>query len=604
MASNNTNGSNIRASITTTDINCNIDRARTNFVLSKDAAGKAAAYAYVVWADTCGPQAHIDNVSWIADEIAKRNEAIKAHNKEQLDLKIRASKFVKGTLPDDDRLNMKGANAEEEKALEAERQELLALHNRTKEEWASYRKVLVEGRDGASPFTQIVKFVFGFDRPADASLTARYAKVLEWIHERFAGERINAADDLADAIKAAGGFEDVLSVQRGNVTEDDTEAKDAEAIAEAILKNAKQTALSAPSMAHFNLNVKDAPNGFVTLLGRYVDGKVEIVGEVPSEVADVEKVLVKYDAAATSPTNDHADFIARVWELGQLVGEGKLTEVTEDGTVSGKKLAEQRVLSLLPNKDAGLELMVSARLAEASVIVKATPRLERVILGEAASPMMMPHLQGRALAKMLDNKAVRRLVTVNPKMENNNLSWVAHNKALADIQSANAIREFSCSDLIDEAHRPLDVLQFRAQFAVQVSVADFAGLYRDRLVDWSESKAANKNERQTTLTFRDNTMTWSFEGRDNYTVLSAGKNPSVVAMTFRSRDVHDLVKVLTKQQVASFTIKGDSSGLLMVTWSDQLGHYSVYLPTATKTNTLEHRCVAPYQFLLEEALAA
>ena len=65
-----------------------------------------------------------------------------------------------------------------------------------------------------------------------------------------------------------------------------------------------------------------------------------------------------------------------------------------------------------------------------------------------------------------------------------------------------------------------------------------------------------------------------------------------------------LVLALTLQQVAAVKLSGDSSGLLCVTWSDHLGYYSVYLPTATKDNKLEHRRVAPMRIDVELPLAA
>jgi hypothetical protein len=597
---------NTRAAQTVTpDIICdNIKQAKTSFVLSKDAAGEAAARAYLVWFDTMSANAHVDMIKWMDDEIAKRNPAIDAHNKEEKDLKEKSNKFVNGKLAEDNWLNGTPETKAERDELAAEKARLTSLHALSKDEWAARRKVKVEAREGASKFTKLVKFVFDFEYASDSSVTSRYATVLEWVDAKFGGEIVEDASQITDTIKAAGGFEAVLNLQRGNKPEDDTAAADRKAIADAIAKQAKAAVQNADAKATFAMDVKNAPEGIVLVLGRYVDGKVEVVGEMPLVSERLDEVVSQFNDEDLLPTNDHAEFVARVLALGELVNEGSASDITEDGVKAGKKEAERRTLTLAPNAAAGLELVVSARFADASAVIKATPRLERVVLGEVTTPMLMPWVQSRALTKMLDDRSTRRLVDVISDVNEGELSWIVGNSALIAVDSKNARQCCTLDSLVNETHMPLDVDGFKPQFAVTVAVAELRGLYQTCLTPWKETKDGKKNQKQMALTFKDGQMTYQFDGKSDHSLPCAGANPVPVSLQFRSQDLHDLVLALTQQQVASVKVSGDSSGLLCVTWSDHLGHYSVYLPTATKDNKLEHRRVAPMRIEVDLPMAA
>jgi hypothetical protein len=185
--------------ITSEAIVANIDMAQRNFNTSKTSASEAAAYAYFVWRDTTSTRADPYGASWIKAEIEKRNDEINRHNKAEEDDRERAEKFTLGRLKQQD-------------LDEAEQQRLRDLAALDDEVWKLRLKVLIKARDDASAFTEIVKFVFHFDSPADACNTSRYATVLEWIDANCAA--IEDASGIVRAITDAGGFDKVIHMQR------------------------------------------------------------------------------------------------------------------------------------------------------------------------------------------------------------------------------------------------------------------------------------------------------------------------------------------------------------------------------------------------------
>jgi hypothetical protein len=180
-------------------IEANIDMAQRNFKNSKTSASEAAAYAYFVWRDTMSPHADTYAADWIKTEIEKRNDEISRHNKVENDDRERAEKFALG------RLKQAAISKNEQVRLRG----LAALDD---EAWKLRLKVPIEAREDANAFTKIVKFVFRFDSPADASNTSRYAKVLEWIDAHCA--TVQGPSEIVSAIKDAGGFDKVIHMQR------------------------------------------------------------------------------------------------------------------------------------------------------------------------------------------------------------------------------------------------------------------------------------------------------------------------------------------------------------------------------------------------------
>ena len=586
-------------------ISRNITKAQTSYAQSKDAAGIAAAHAYIVWVDTMSPRAHKDGRDWMDAQIAKRNNEITNHNNELKKLKKYAEQYKLGELASSNSFNGDAETKEEREQLAEDKATIIKAAAYTSQDWSALRKVPVDARDNSSMFTKIIKFVFEFEYASQASVVSRYAHVLDWIHAKFSDADIHDIAEITDAIKMAGGFEAALNEQRGKTVEqDNTCDKDREAIAEAIAGQVKSVIKTAKAKASFDMEVMNAPEGLVLMLGRYADGKVEIVGEMPMTDAELNATVSKFNDDQLLPTNDRVEFVARVMSLGKLVDEGHDSDIPEDGMKAGKKEKVQRALTCIPHAKSGVELMVSARFASASAIIKAVPYPDKFLLGAIKSPMMMPKEESQKLEKALLERSARRLLDLLPDVTNGELSWTLENSALMGKDSDNAQQNFTMQSLAAEVHKPLNISAFDEMFDVEITKDELRGLYESCLKVWKGLPADKKAGKKATLQFIDGQMTYQFSGEPDYSCAVDATGSVAETMQFRPKDLELLVKILLEQPVKEFSIIGDTDGLLCITWADTLGEYSVYLPTATKEGKLETRRIVPLKALSNKRKAA
>ena len=533
-----------------------IKKANTSFLLSKDAAAEAVAHAYQVWNDTMSPRAHIDCKHWLDAAIARRNEEIDQHNKEEKELKKSA--------PD----------------------------TYTKQEWAGRREVLIKDRKGGSQFIKLVKFVFDLVRPSDSSIISRYATVLDWVHATFNGQPVTDIAMIVEAINDTGGFEVVLKQQRGTPRASVQDTNDQDAIAKAIVAKSKTFLAQAEAKAKFPMAIEHAKDGIVMFVGRYVGGIVEVVADMPFDNDQHDRVMTEFIDKNLLHSSNDVEFIANVLNLGSLISEGQSSNVVIAGLTSGKKEPVQRVLTAMPNHTSGLELMVSARFVEASVIIKAIPNPDCINLGHVSMPLMLEWEDTVALAKAVKSRAERCLLNITANWDDDSACLNLTNAALTSINSPKAECEYSFVSLEDLSHRPCDVDGFKPQFAVDVTLADLQSLYDGFLADWKTTKAGSKNKKHVTLVLNANQMAWQLDGKDDHVIPVSNATKARMTMKFRPRDLHDLVDKLIALRAVGVQIKGDSGGLLCVSFSDAVGDYKIYLPTATSDHQLEHRRVA------------
>jgi hypothetical protein len=576
--------------ITIDQIQANIDKAQQSFVLSKNSATEAAAHLYVVWDDTSSPFANADAKKWIGDQIEARNKEIDEHNEKVASDRKRAKAFKAGTLSKDDLINTTPANDAGRKDVDEERARLTSLADLTDDEWMARRKVLVKAQANSSPFTAIVKFGLNFDSPAHASVTSRYATVLEWIHTRFEGVEIEDTSEIVTAIKVAGGFETVLIEHRNKgesggskgAEEREIEAEERKIIEKAIAAKAKAAVQTAPAIATIDMQISNANQDIVVLIGRYADGKVEVVDEIPLEAGEIDLMIPRVSDDLLPPANESTEFIARVLALGDIVGEGKATDKTRDETVMGEKLVEERTLSLLPDGEENIQLVISALHADSSAVIKATPEPSRVNLGIVA-----------------DDGSV----SAEGNSAQSTISWIASNSALIAEEHQNGRQMFTWENMTQHDSRPLDVDNFQPLFTVSVSATDMLNLYRERLETWHGKVDNKKIDKLMTLSFRETSMTYKVDGDQDLETSCVGTIPVPVTLQFRSRDLLELVLKLNEQHTQTFDVSGDDGGLLCVSWSDHLGSYSVYMPTSTTDGRQQPRRVAPMRVSLSKAAA-
>lgn len=548
-----------------------ISSAQLDYANSKTSAMKSAANAYLVYHHGESACAAPEMRLWLDQQIATRNGEIDKFNGDVDNDKRRAKKLAERTL--------------NEEISDEEKSRLTALHTRTSSEWAKAKRVKIEGREGASAFTRIVKFVFGFDKPADASLVSRYAKVLEYIEQHkdeLAGEL--TVDAIVALLNNAGGFEAALEKARN------PEAANDDMVRTATLNKIKEAVDRAGSGTEIAFKTKHQQNGYVFLLGRPSANGVRVCGELAINDNEAEALLLKIDQDVIGSAEPTVEFMARTVSIAELVRDGRDSGITKDGTQAGEKYKVARTYSLT-HFDGTQRMVVSARYAQASAVVHARPKAS-VHLGDV-EPGQAALLNANASAditKLFGNAARRLLMSVNAVQGDAAVPvrWTV----CTDLGGATSETEFDWTSMYAEAYCPVDKRQFEAKCTVNLKPAHIRAIYEEYLHDWGKAKKDDKNvNKPLTVSFNGETFTVGHEvyGFKSFSV--GDKLGSPVSLQMRPRDIVDLFKKLIEFDVQQCVVQGDPDGLLAVSWCDDVGDYTVYMPTVEKRGGLSDKCL-------------
>jgi hypothetical protein len=139
---------------------------------------------------------------------------------------------------------------------------------------------------------------------------------------------VTSVEPLIDAIKEAGGFEKVMHMQRrGEPDANGYTAEERVLIEKEIKAKIKGAIANANAKASFAMAPGGAANGDVVIVyGRYDNGTVSVIDEVPLEAAEIDGMLRKLDNKVMLPVDDATEFMSRVLSLGDLVETGDKTE--------------------------------------------------------------------------------------------------------------------------------------------------------------------------------------------------------------------------------------------------------------------------------------
>ena len=590
-----------------------MSEAKLSHQRSRDGAMEAAASAFMLWLATLGPSAKKSSGEWLEKEIQSANEKIAAHNQEIIDLRKRAKAFHNGKLPDDDPLNEEPRDAQHAEDMEAVKTELRRVHQFSKQMWASRRLMKIEAKEGANGFTRLVKFVFEFDQSKHSDLVARYALALEWIASKFSQEPPQDRDQVLAALKGAGGFEDVIHTQRQVKAGISETADDRKAINDAIRNDIKHELTKRTPIASIPLEARHDQDGFVVVLGRKAGGAVDLIGEVKLTENEMQSVISSIGVGIDIPNASSSEFVARVLDLGRMVSEGQETKISRDGTATGAKLKVQRVLAYRPGENSQAEFVVSARATDASPIVYAWPN-DAAVLGIPQKPMMMNDQTRRRIEHLVRDQNVRRYITIQAEHAptradgtpaESPMAWLSGNDVLMARSSKNANQKFFWSDLGNVDYKPLDLDNFQPQFHAAIDDVELDRLYMERLKAWGESKSPVKQQITATLKFNQGELHVLIKDHERLDFKLSSPVMGRFTMSFRMRDLHDLVQSLLKQRGAgTFELSGDEGGLLEVAWSDGLGRYAIYLPTVGTDGRLQSRRMSPMRITAPTAIAA
>jgi hypothetical protein len=579
-----------------------IDQAKTAYRLSKESAARAAAYCYLVWRDTLGPSAAAEAYDWLKAQVEQRNEAIKAHNEGEVFLRGRVKAFVANKLLEFNREDLalqESEDGHEMAAIIKERNRLKDLAKLTAKQWSLRQQVPILAREGASQFVLIVKFVLELHHPHESSVVSRYARVVEWIHANFKDKVINSPEEVVDAIQSAGGFDRTIEAQRGvsekPVKVDDTiGASERKDMADFAIGKFKEALKAAKPHATIALAPKYTEDDIVVLIGRVNGSTIDVIDELSVEDKIQRAILATQNIDQVVPTQKASEFIGRVMELGKLITLDAPSEKTELDLKAGEPVKMERVISLVPHAKADFEVIVSARHADASVIIKAVPKLDAIGLGKIKSPVFLGADKTALLSKLVDKACDRRLFEFSREKDKSKVEWTARNIAIDPLKSTKSKRSFVWKDLKAEVQTPLDVVGFRPTIKAERSLN---GILNE--CDRLQKKADEMSEKGKTevipIAFSGEKVT-KVRGK-GAEAQTTGAEKGQVTLGFRIHDLASLFLALAVQESESFTVSADSGGLLAASFEDELAQYTVYLPTVSADGKrLQNRRTEPMNF--------
>ena len=581
-----------------------IENARSSFQSYKQSAASAAANAYLLWRDTQASGATKEGSQWLQEEIRKRNEQIKKNNDQVKSEKKYVEEYRTGKLSKDELVNQTGKTKEDKEEIAAEKKRLDSLSKLDEKYWESLRLVPIERRDGASIFTEIVKYVFEFDRPNHASMVNRFCLGLEWIHTKFKNEVVDNIEAIVSAIEENGGFEVVIEDQRLVRNKNDAESQDREIIANRNYNDTKGALKGANPLASVDLEARHEQDGLVIMVARYEGGKAHVVAELPAGEGEFKRLISRYENPELLPVSDTTEYIARIMELGGLVSDGEGSSVDKDSDKDAGK-TERLILTNIQN--AKPQLLISATNADSAVIIKSQPK-EGLDLGITEEPLFLNTKLRKELEKKTASYERRRLIEFSvehqPTQKDGktpseaSMAWVGCNEALKAAGRSSATQKFYWYPITKLVSRPLEPNHFEPSVRFTLKREDVRTVYRGPLKAWEESKDSAKTSKLISFKNEGESLHVTINEGGSVTVgIDQAQGPNTL-VRFRPREFANLFSMLSRQHGSDYQFELDDTGLLMVAWEDKFATYQVYLPTATKDGRLESRRVAPMRLSL------
>lgn len=587
-----------------------IDGANASLRATKDSAKKAAAYVYMVHLRTSSGHAK----KWLADKISDRNKVIDQRNAELKTLTELAKNYMAGKITDPEHLvNLKPKDAAEKKLQDDEIVKLKAHAALNEKERSALKLMRVEAREGTSPFTEIIKYVFDITSKRELDAVNRYAHALEWIKNKFTDSDPADIDEICAAIENFGGFEAVVQHQRLLPVELTETEEDRAAISKFILSQQKEGLKSVHALGDVALQSEKALGAPILLLGRYVGGKVEIVGDASMTDADIDRAVNNFSGVGAFPVEPETEFVGRVLDLGQIVEEGQEGTETYDGTAAGTKVKSQRVLSLLAELERP-RFVVSARDAETGIIVHAFPKGSEKLVS-ANQNVTLTSKQLRTVSEMLSNEAKRRLISLSAiadpktpsgKASESPMAWKAVNVALvsANRQSEEDGQKIMWTSMANVRERALDVDGFKPNAKFSLPKSEVEAMYTSLFLPWIKTNDGKKNQKFMRCALTPQDVTFSMPDANEYKASVSVNVAGAMTVSFRIKDVLALAKKLKDQKVDSFEFSIDDGGLMAVSWADDVGAYAVHVPTVGKDGKLQSRRVSPMRATMPLSIAA
>lgn len=587
--------------LTEADLNRYTNDAKTSLIANKDSAIKAAACCYMVLLG-CN---HDDGLKWLKGQISAYNARAEKHN-EPIDTRKKEADAFKKTGTVEGHLAFETAISHEHaKAIAEAREELEKDAAQSPAYWTGLLQATfpddVEQSVGKR-FGVVVKVVLDLRDKKQAALASRYTRVVKWLSEQFENVVPTYAAVVAK-LHAVGGFEEALRQPVMGEQGVKFSKAEREAIAKANAELVTAAATSIAPKAILNITLQHVHEGNVILLGRTVEGGgVAVVGELALSKPEVLRNADRFDDPAVMPANPTAEFLSRVFAVGDVVEE-KVIPYTDDKGRQLRHIATERKVSLRRDAGGKTQLVVSPRYDDVGMVLHATPMVDSIDLGDVEGLLLLKRTYRNRLRQLVADRIHRRFLSVeastNPVRKDGDaatskLGWLVTNTALKGVtDSVNAAVWVYWSQPKDTAQLPLDVLPMAALGHFRLRKADL----QVALEKWVE-KLKDADDKATfaiTLLCGNDGLTLRERDLSNdYTLPVSGGLKRGMNLKFSPKDIYAVFKALTSTQADLFEVQPDDMGGMAISWMDELAQYRLFVPTCrAKDLSRTDRLLAP-----------
>ena len=592
----------VAGNITDADLEAAMKQASTAYSSARQNAATSAATVYYVWFHTCSKHAAQTNKLWYAEKSGKRSTEISTWNAdlnaqkaaEEADNKSRLAKLREEKRKANSAARHNDFDAQIKAESDASKERLRAL--------TAQRKVKLETRDGAAPFTEITKVVLALHQPKQGSQVNRFATVVKWIAVEFEQELRPNIAAIAERLLDKGGFDEVYSLQqkvdgKGGGVEtkplggEDTSARE-DGLRGAVVDHFRTVVASASGLGTLAFSHQRTQGSLVALIGRVGTDGVTVISEIGMPVEDVLDLCVQKQERKLLPGDAGCEFIAKVFAMGDLVTEGK--RPAKDGDASDCT----RELSMLVTDDER-RLVISARNADVSVVVHATPKVGADGLLPKPGYWQLDRAEVNALKTRLADGVVRKMVslradeterTIGENMLTSEFAWASKSGPLAAKGDPAATLSHPWLAMSPYDMVPLDIDGFAPLGTVTLARDELMKLANGHIAGWKSGKAAGKaSDKQTanaTAGFTNSTVSVTcVQGTDM--VPCTGSMKGTVSLTFRPRMLATALAKIAELCGGTVDLSPDDRGALRIAFEDDHGRYAVFVPACDKDNALD-----------------
>lgn len=565
---------------------------------SHNSGHKAAANCSISYLACYGPHASPYMAAWADKDLQDFNDDIDLFNKQLDEREKRVKAFKAGKLPSTDAIYCK-ANSEEAKRQIADEIALLQEEaSKAGDYFEKQKKRRAEGRAGSHACLPWVKRSYNFCYHTDIQQASVCAKVIGAIVEHFKDQQSLTEAEVVAFIKKAGRN----GLRYGGDGSDDDNTGDGEdydgLMIQAYGEEVQRAARQATSKGSFSLPASVHPQLLMALVLQDEDKGNIVTTFAPSD-AELSRLAPLFEAGLPIAIKPEVACISTALALGEIVPEGRSTNISKDSTKAGEKYNEERVVLACSMPNGKTRFLVTARYVDAAPIIQVTPN-STLKFGSPEGIQLMPSAKMSSLTKKL--KLRRNLsfldlqvpVPVAPEdiaPGSGKYTWTVTNSALAKAVKPGAIEQIVWKDISPDTHRPLDIDGFKPGFSVTVSASALLSLYEAHLSIW-EPKSTSGNK-AATLLFARGSIIYQIEGGKNHMLECSDELHAAASLQFRPKDLQLILNKLLATKQAEFALSIDDAGMMSVAWQTQYAKYEIFLPTTTGEGLLEKRFGRP-----------